>query len=170
MFVGDEVLLDVDYAHGLAALRHLTGGGVLFRAARDAYNDGSTGTVRVGVPGISKLVQIHVHQLSGAADSGGLAIRWEATGPGGGLFPVLDADLHLVPAGDGLTRLTLSGAYRPPLGPLGELLDRTALRRLATATIRNFITRVAGDITGRSDHADAPAFGDSPSLPPARPG
>ena len=45
----------------------------------------------------------------------GLALRWEATGAGGRLFPVLDADLTLAPDGEG-TVLPLAGSYRPPLG------------------------------------------------------
>jgi len=38
----------------------------------------------------------------------------------GGLFPVLDADITLTPAGEQTTRLALAGVYRPPLGRLGE--------------------------------------------------
>jgi hypothetical protein len=34
-----------------------------------------------------------------------------------GLFPALDADITLTPAGEDATVLRLAGAYRPPLGP-----------------------------------------------------
>ena len=64
------------------------------------------------------------------------------------MFPVLDADLKLAPDGEGGTVLTMAGAYRPPLGPLGEALDRAILRRVAAATIRSFLARVAAQITG----------------------
>lgn len=45
-----------------------------------------------------------------------LVLRWQATGPGGKLFPALDADIWLTPAGEYSARLSLAGAYRPPPG------------------------------------------------------
>src|SRR5579863_10201028 len=66
--------------------------------SEDAYDHGIIGFERVGVPGLSKLVRVQVRELARTDRSVGLAIRWEATGPGGGLFPVLDADLTMAPA------------------------------------------------------------------------
>ena len=71
-----------------------------------------------------------------------------ATGTGGALFPVLDADLTLTPAGEG-TILMMAGSYRPPFGAVGGVLDRAVLRRVADATIRGFLTQVAAKLTGR---------------------
>jgi hypothetical protein len=68
--------------------------------------------------------------------------------PGGGLFPVPDADLKLAPDGESGTVLSLADSYRPPLGSLGEALDRTILRRVAAATIRSFVAEVAAQING----------------------
>jgi hypothetical protein len=79
----------------------------------------------------------------------GLAIRWEATGPSGGLFPVLDADLTVAPYGERITILAIAGAYRPPLGAAGAALDRAILHRMAEATIRAFLAQVARRITGQ---------------------
>ena len=64
-------------------------------------------------------------------------------GAGGRLFPVLDADLTLAPAGQNAASLRLDGTYRPPLGSLGAELDRLLLYRVAEATIHNFLERVA---------------------------
>ena len=64
-------------------------------------------------------------------------------GAGGRLFPVLDADLTLAPAGQNAASLRLDGTYRPPLGSLGAELDRLLLHRVAEATIHNFLERVA---------------------------
>ncbi len=45
-------------------------------------------------------------------------------------------------AGEG-TRLTLEGAYRPPLGRLGAGLDRAVLHHVAEATLRVLVLQVA---------------------------
>ena len=144
MFVGDEVRLDVSFAAARERLTRL--GPALSGASEDAYGLALT---RVGVAGVSKLVRVQVSELSWRDLSAGLALRWEATGPGGGLFPVLDADLKLAPDGEGGTVLTLAGSYRPPLGSPGEALDRAILRRVAAATIRSFVAEVAAQITGQ---------------------
>jgi hypothetical protein len=142
MFVGDEVRLDIDFATARSRLLRLSEGDALLATSDGAYGPGLT---RVGVAGVSKLVRVQACVLSWTNISAGLALRWEATGPGGGLFPVLDADLTLTPAGAG-TMLTLAGAYRPPLGPLGQALDRALLNRVAVATIRNFLAEVAAQL------------------------
>ena len=144
MFVGHEVPLNVSFAVAREKLTRL--GPTLFGPSEDAYGPD---LARVGVSGVSKLVRVQVRELSWTDLSAGLALRWEATGPGGGLFPVLDADLKLTPDGAG-ARLTMAGSYRPPLGSLGETLDRAILRRVATATIRSFMAQVAAQICGQS--------------------
>ena len=159
MFVGDEVWLDIGFAVARERLTRLGDSGGLAGPAEDAYGPGLT---RVGVIGVSKLVQVQVRQLSWTDLSAGLALRWEATGPGGGLFPVLDADLRLAPDGAG-TMLTMAGSYRPPLGPLGEALDRAILRRVAAATIRSFVAQVAAQIVG---HFGPDGVGSVPPSPP----
>jgi hypothetical protein len=62
-------------------------------------------------------------------DSMRVAIHWEATGAAGSMFPLLDADISLTPAGGRVTRLALAGAYRPPFGRPGGDLDRAILHR-----------------------------------------
>jgi hypothetical protein len=122
---------------------------LLRSTSQAAYDAEVTGLARVGPAGLTRLVSVQVHELAASDDSAGLAIRWEATGPGGGLFPVLDADLSLTRAGENSTLLTLTGAYRPPFGALGAALDRAVLHRVAAATMRNFIKQVAAAITGQ---------------------
>jgi len=161
MFVGDEVRLDVGFAVARGRLTRLSESGVLFGTSEDAYNHETL--ARVGPAGVSKLVRVQVRELSWTDRSAGLALRWEVTGVGGGLFPVLDADLTLAPARDRGTVLRMSGAYRPPLGSLGEALDLAVLRRAAAATIRNFLARVAAQITGQPGSLPEAAL---PPVPP----
>jgi hypothetical protein len=149
VFVGDEVKLEVSFAVARERLRQLAEVEALLGTSEDAYDHGTTGLERIGVPGLSKLVRVQVRELAWTDQSVGLAIRWEATGPGGGLFPVLDADLTMAPIEERVTILTLAGAYRPPLGAMGAALDRAILYRVASATIRAFLTQVARRITGQ---------------------
>ena len=146
MFVGDEVELKVSFAVARERLMQLAGSGLLLSTSEDAYDLGTAGLARVGIPGLSKLVRVQAHDLAVTPESVGLAIRWEATGPAGELFPVLDADVRLVRTGEKAAVLTMSGVYRPPLGALGQALDRAILHRVAAATIRGFIAQVAARI------------------------
>jgi len=66
--------------------------------------------------------------------------------------------------------LTVAGVYRPPLGPLGEALDRVILHQVADATIRNFAVRIAAQITGRPGAAEATASNGAGASPPDVPG
>lgn len=147
VFVGDERQLNVgvDYARDrLAGLPH---GGSL----TEAYREGLTGQVRVGplgsVRGVSKLGEVQFRDQVIHDDCAVLTLRWTAIGPGGRLFPALDADITLTPAGKHVMLLRLAGAYRPPLGLLGSGIDRVILHRVTAATIRAFIDRVADAIT-----------------------
>jgi hypothetical protein len=148
MFVGDEVRIQVSSVAAAARLVSLTGGSSLISASRAAWDEG---TARVGpagpLPGLSKLV--HVQSLPpvqrGAVTL--LALRWEATGAGGRLFPVLDANITLLPDGQQATLLGLEGVYRPPAGAAGAWPDRAILHRVAAATIRSFLHNIADAIT-----------------------
>jgi hypothetical protein len=157
MFVGDEVVLEVSLAVARARLADLMRNELLRSASEDAYDAGVMGLAQVGALGLYKVVRVHARQLAETGGQAGFAVRWEATGPGGGLFPALDADIRLVPAADQTTLLVLAGVYRPPLGPLGAALDRAALHRVAAATIRNFLGRLAASVTGPAGAPEAGA-------------
>jgi hypothetical protein len=161
MFVSHEVLLDIGFGPARARLGNLTHGDWLVAASGGAYQDGLTGLIRVGpfadVPGASKLVSVCLLEPVPRDDAMVVPLRWEATGVTGRLFPVLDADLRLTPAGDGQALLTLTGAYRPPLAAVGAALDRAVLHRAATATIRSLLTRIAGALTSSAPAAEAAA-------------
>jgi hypothetical protein len=152
MFVSAEALVDLGFPAAAAGLADLARAGLLTGVSQAAYGDGLTGLARVGplgeVPGVSKLVEVHVLDVVTRGQSAVLAMRWQATGPGGGLFPALDADIWLTPAGEHSARLSLAGVYRPPLGALGAGLDRAVFHRVADATARSLLARVA-DVLAR---------------------
>jgi hypothetical protein len=161
MFVSDEAPLDVSFTAAQARLRHLIRGGVLGRASAQAYSDGFTG--------LARLVNVHFQDLAARGDSARLALRWEAAGRGGGLFPALDADLTLTPAGHRSTRLTLTGVYRLPPDSANPELDQAVVRQVITATTRGFLHRITDAISHPAGAAepgtDADGLDPSP-LPP----
>lgn len=147
MFASQEVRLDMTFARARARLAVLCNAGWLSGPSEQAYAEGLAGLIRVGpygaVLGASKLVRVQLLEPVPRDDAVVLPLRWEASGAAGRLFPVLDANLVLTPSGEDAATLTLTGAYRPPLGSLGKLLDQALLHRAATATIRSLLTRVA---------------------------
>jgi hypothetical protein len=158
MFVQEEARLPVGFAVACTGLARLARGGRLLDASQGAYGDGVTGLAKVGPPGtwpdLSKLVMIQVGDMAVTDDSARLPLRWEATGTGSGLFPALDADIAVTPDGEDATTLILTGVYRPPLGKLGALLDHAILSHVATATIRDFVGRLAQAIEGSASQDD----------------
>ena len=101
--------------------------------------------LRVGpagsVPG--KLIRVSLLDPVYRDDAMTAGLRWEAVGATGALFPVLDANLSISPAGEHTARLALAGSYRPPLGRLGRGLDRAVMHRVAAATMRSLLRGVA---------------------------
>ena len=174
MFIDDEVSLDVGFAAARARLADLARDDTLASASEAAYGEGVTELIKVGplgsLPGTSKMVKVRFRNLVERADYAGLAVRWEATGPGGGLFPALDADILVAPTGERSSKLRVTGAYRPPLGALGSALDTAILHRVARATIRAFLSRLAADITSPGPPVSGPAIADDDRIPGLLPG
>jgi hypothetical protein len=158
MFVQHETTLPLPFASATARLENVVHGTVLVTASQQSYGEGVTGVFRVGpARGVSRLVEVRFRDLVMHGDTAVLTLRWEASGPGGGLFPALDADLTLSAAGAGATALRLDGSYRPPLGAVGERLDRAILHRIAAATMESFVCRIAQAIID-------PALSSAPAL------
>jgi hypothetical protein len=72
-------------------------------------------------------------------------LRWTASGHAG-LFPALDADIEVAPLGSDRAQLAMSARYVPPLGAVGRRIDRALLSRVAEATLKDFLDRVADAI------------------------
>jgi hypothetical protein len=148
VFVAGEVLPDLSFPAATARLAALARGGSLTRASQEAYDDGLVRAGQLGeVPGMSKLAGVNVLEVATRGESAVLALRWEATGPGGRLFPALDADMSLTPAGQHSARLSLAGACRPPLAALGAGPDRAVVHEVADATVQSLLARVADVLT-----------------------
>lgn len=160
MFAAEEVTVDVRFDVALARLTHLINQGALQVPSEAAYEDGLATVLRVGpfgsARGLSKLVQVRWLEPVRRGDSLRVALRWEATGATGELFPVLDADLTVAPDGDDQVLLGLTGSYRPPFGRAGAVLDRAIMHRVAAATIKSLLGRIADAVADPAAHEARP--------------
>ncbi len=148
MFTAEEYLLDLGFAAARAGLVTMTHDGALSRASEGAYGDGLADLIRASAVGEGRdppsLAGVRCRELITRDGSTGIALRWEATGPGGDIFPALDADITVTPAGEHATRLSFAGVYRaPPPTSLTTSSDDGILGRATTATARSLLIRIA---------------------------
>jgi hypothetical protein len=92
---------------------------------------------------VAKRVTVQLGQPVQFPSKLALPMTWE---PGGRLLPRLDGELELGTLGSHRTQLAISGRYDPPLGTVGRTIDRIALHRVAEATIKDFLDRVAATL------------------------
>jgi hypothetical protein len=168
MFVSDEVVVEGSFGATTARLIDLITLGTLFAPSRAAYEDGLTTLLRVGpirrARGLSKLVEVRWLEPIRRGETMSIPMRWEATGAIGELFPILDADLLLAAHSDEQVLIGLTGSYRPPLGRVGEAMDRALLHRVAAATARSLLAGVAEAVADPT-----PGKGGSEPIPAWRP-
>ena len=158
MFVAAKVLLNLSFPAAAPRFANLARGGLLTPMSERAYDDGLTGLVRIGPPGVapgSKLVEVHYLEVATCGESAAFALRWEATGPGGRLFPALDADISLTPAREHSISLSVAGVYRPPLAALGAGLDKAVFHRAADTTVQSLLARAAAVLARPQESAGA---------------
>jgi hypothetical protein len=112
----------------------------------DASRHGETLLAEVGFDAPSGRIQKKVELEIGAPLTMGfstlLPITWKAAGLAG-LFPVMEADIEVAGLGLERSQLSFNGRYRPPLSVLGQAVDRVVLHRVAEATMKDFLDRVA---------------------------
>jgi hypothetical protein len=144
VFAADEVLVDVHFDAARCRLGRLAGDGVLLGAAECAYVQGIAGLVEAAGPaaGMPRLAGVRAEDIAETPDRARLGVRWEAVGPDGEMYPALDADLTLTPAGEATTLLALAGVYRLPGQPAAGL-DPAIARCFAAVAIRGFLARLA---------------------------
>ncbi len=103
-------------------------------------------TLRVGVAGIVVGVDVRIEVgvidqapgPAGVAETTRINLGWTAT-RGGGLFPAMFARLTVWPLSAEETQLELDGAYKPPLGVLGDVFDAAIGHRIAEASVKHFL-------------------------------
>ena len=142
VFLSESLLVDVPLAvaqHRLLAFLHV---GDLDSVVADAFGEGATVLAKAGVGGLGKMVTVKSIPPYQRGAVTVVPIRWLATGPLSGAFPVLDANLEMAAAGS-KTTVTIIGSYRPPLGKVGEAVDSLVLNSVAQSTVRRFLGQLA---------------------------
>jgi hypothetical protein len=88
MFVSAEAPMDLGFPAAAAGLADLARGGLLTGVSQTTYGDGLARVGPLGeTPGMSTLVQVYVLDVVIRGEAAVLALRWQATGPGGKLSP-----------------------------------------------------------------------------------
>jgi hypothetical protein len=124
--------------------------------------DGLLGEVGVGPLGVRlrRQVRICLGEPVRFPSMTSLPLTWEPVGLEG-VLPRLDANLELGSLGGHRIQLAISARYRPPLGAVGQAIDRVLLHRVAEATVKDFLDRIGQAITDQDmANADVRAIGD----------
>jgi hypothetical protein len=146
--VGDRVVLNIGFRAARTRLRILARGGMLAWSSEVAYGEGITALVELAGPaaGLTRLADVCLEDLTDTDDHAHITLEWEAIAADGKLFTALLADLMLIPAGDQITALSVTGTYWPPPGRAGAGLGQAMVRRCATAVIGSFLDSVACEL------------------------
>lgn len=135
--------------------------------ASEANDRGDTLLADVGFGSrvrVARKVAVELGVAVHAAGKTVLPLHWTPTGAAG-LFPALEADLEVAPLASNRTQLAMSARYVPPLGPIGYVIDRAVLYRIAEATLKDFLDRVGDALLLRAqdvieERRDVPAVAD----------
>jgi hypothetical protein len=146
--VGVRVVLNTGFHAAQTRLRILAKGRMLPRVSEVAYGEGITGLVELAGPaaGLTRLADVCLEDLTETDDCAHIALQWDAIAADGKLFTALLADLMLIPAGDQITALSLTGTYWPPPGRAGAGPSQAIIRCCATAAMGSFLDSVACEL------------------------
>jgi hypothetical protein len=153
--VGVGVALNTGFHAARTRLKILVKDGTLPRASEMAYGEGITGLVELAGPaaGLTRLADVCIEDLTETDDCAHIALQWEAIAADGKLFTALLADLMLIPAGDQITALSVTGTYWPPPPRAGTRVGEAIVRRCAMAVIGSFLNSVACELVHPSGMA-----------------
>lgn len=163
--VAVEESATVALALGTLAARVRVGDAWLVPHLQAASVAGEAVRVRIGPGGpawLGKTVAVRLGPLERRGGGLALTVEWQATGPRS-LFPRFDGTLSIEPLAPDRCELRLAGRYRPPLGAAGQVLDEAVLARVARATVRALLRRVAAVL----ERPDPEAGHDGPGAAPA---
>ncbi len=139
--------IDRPYAQigGLLRTRSLP---LMEHASRSAAARASslTTSLRIAVGGIELGIEVRPRierpreeeGIAGMSPVTRVDLAWEAA-HSQGLFPSMQATLSAWPLSSTETQIEIEGEYRPPLGPVGKVLDAALLHRIAEASVHRLL-------------------------------
>lgn len=147
MFVQYFGLVSVSFEIAERRLLGLIDG--LGESADLAYRHGEDLLARIGggEGKVAKTVVLDLGQPTRGDTQTTLPLSWWATGTPF-LFPTMDAELVLASMGPELTQVGFQGTYKPPIGPVGRVLDNMVFHRYAEASVKHFVDRVVEGLGG----------------------
>jgi hypothetical protein len=150
-----EETIDQPYAMVLQAV--LTDPGTwLPGLARDAADQLVTDlAVQVGNLRLARSVAVDVTPPTIYPDRCEICVAWKAA-EDAAFFPELAGAFELEHMGPEQSRLSFEASYEPPARVLGQLVDRTFMRRTAEASVREFVLRTARTLESRAASLSAP--------------
>ena len=158
MLVSDFVQIDRPFP---AVLDEMVASGPVWLAesAVAAYEESEQLSLRlfsaVGLLRLSKRVWAELGEPAIRPDRVTQPLCWRAAGATC-LFPAMEAELEVTPMGKAMTSISFHGSYVPPLGPVGRGADRMLLHRVAEASVRALLDRVAHRLAGGTAGAPFP--------------
>lgn len=153
MLVHDFAYIDVPA--GVVRARFVGGPDAwLDSMASHAAAQGDALRLRLGPHGtrgaLTKRIVVEVGHPLARAGATLIPLTWRATGVSA-LFPMFSGDIEVAALGGAETVVSIWGQYEPPLGALGEALDRFGLHRIAEASVRSFLQELAQSFTVAAD-------------------
>lgn len=155
MFVRCFVELDAPYGEVDAALTS-DGKEWLPELASSAQEDGERRMAEVGfgkAVRVRRSVVVTVGEPARVAFKTLQPVSWKAAHTES-LLPAMDAEIEVAPMGRAHTQLAMTARYTPPFGLVGRVADRALLHRVAEATVKDFLDRVAARLEERLPAAD----------------
>lgn len=145
MLVHDFAYIDAPAGEVRARLLDSSGAWLGHHATRAAH-EGEAVRVRLGPHGhggrVTKEIIVSVGDPLVRDVATVIPLTWKASGAPA-FFPVFHGDLEVAEIGGSQTQISIWGNYEPPLGSIGESLNRFALHRIAEASVRAFLMEVA---------------------------
>lgn len=161
MFIGDEVRAEASVGAAAARLATLARRSSLTAASHAAWDTATASAGRTCPgPGLPRLTRVHIQGPVQRGAAAVLTLRWESVSQNGRPFPVLDADITLVPDGEHDVLVTLTGVCRPAPGTRP---GQSAAQTVAAAAIRTLLTHIAGVV---SHPAGVAADSSATAVPP----
>jgi hypothetical protein len=151
MFLTEETTIALPAGWAVAQLGSIIESGWLGEVSDHAYAAGLAVLARArplgNVRGLTPTVQVRLSGPRERKTGAAYALRWEASGPAGELFPVLDADLSLNRVDASRIRLTITACYRPSPGTRDVQLDPLLIGRMARTMLRSLLDSVVREMT-----------------------